>query len=93
MKTQQAVDRSRRRPSATSNSRQRARGLYDALGMRFILARTKKQGGRCLFERRWVQLKLNRMYLLTGGRCVPLVMRVAWEHDHKGCTRATPACA
>jgi alkylation response protein AidB-like acyl-CoA dehydrogenase len=44
--------------------------------------RTKKQGGRLLFEQQVVQLKLNRMHLLTEA-LRSFVMRVAWEHDHK----------
>jgi alkylation response protein AidB-like acyl-CoA dehydrogenase len=46
------------------------------------LARTKTQGGRVLFEQQLVQLKLNRMHLLTEA-LRSFVMRVAWEHDHK----------
>src|SRR6188472_552676 len=54
----------------------------DACGMALRLARTKKQGGRLLFEQQVVQLKLNRMHLLTEA-LRSFVMRVAWEHDHK----------
>ena len=45
-------------------------------------ARSAKQGGRVLFEQQLVQLKLNRMHMLTEA-LRSLVMRVAWEHDHK----------
>src|SRR5262245_10719130 len=45
-------------------------------------ARTKKERGRVLFEQQLVQLKLNRMHLLTEA-LRSFVMRVAWEHDHK----------
>src|SRR5262249_24428117 len=54
----------------------------DACGMALALARTKTQGGRPLFEQQLVQLKLNRMHLLTEA-LRSFVMRVAWEHDHK----------
>ena len=37
---------------------------------------------RLLFEQQVVQLKLNRMHLLTEA-LRSFVMRVAWEHDHK----------
>src|SRR5258707_15303337 len=50
--------------------------------MELALARTKKQGGRVLFEQQAVQLKLNRMHLLTEA-LRSFVMRIAWEHDHK----------
>src|SRR5262249_34381264 len=40
------------------------------------------QGGRVLLEQQAVQLKLNRMHLLTEALRA-FVMRVAWEHDHK----------
>src|SRR4029078_12591275 len=53
----------------------------DACGMALRLARTKKQGGRLLFEQQVVQLKLNRMHLLTEA-LRSFVMRVAWERDH-----------
>jgi len=40
------------------------------------------QGGRPLFEQQMVQLKINKMNMLTEA-LRSLVMRVAWEHDHK----------
>ncbi|HYY37140.1 MAG TPA: acyl-CoA dehydrogenase family protein, partial [Xanthobacteraceae bacterium] len=54
----------------------------DACEMALTLARARKQGGRLLFEQQVVQLKLNRMHLLTEA-LRSFVMRVAWEHDHK----------
>jgi acyl-CoA dehydrogenase len=45
-------------------------------------ARTVKQGGRVLFEQQSVQLKLNKMHMLTEALRA-FVMRVAWEHDQK----------
>ncbi len=54
----------------------------DACGMAMTLARTKMQGGRPLFDQQIVQLKLNKMHMLTEA-LRSFVMRVAWEHDHK----------
>jgi alkylation response protein AidB-like acyl-CoA dehydrogenase len=54
----------------------------DACGMALALARGKKQGGRPLFDQQLIQLKLNRMHCLSEA-LRSLVMRVAWEHDHK----------
>jgi len=45
-------------------------------------ARTTKQGGQDLFEQQMVQLKLNKMHMLTEALRA-FVMRVAWEHDQK----------
>ncbi len=45
-------------------------------------ARTAKQGGHVLFEQQNVQLKINKMNMLTEA-LRSMVMRVAWEHDHK----------
>src|SRR6266540_2057830 len=45
-------------------------------------ARTVKQGGKVLFEQQTVQLKLNKMHMLTEALRA-FVMRVAWEHDQK----------
>ena len=47
--------------------------------------KTQQAGDRTggdLFEQQLVQLKLNRMHLLTEA-LRSFVMRVAWEHDHK----------
>jgi len=54
----------------------------DACDMALKLARTARQGGKPLFEQQVVQLKLNRMHLLTEALRA-FVMRIAWEHDHK----------
>jgi len=79
MKTHQAGDRTGGDLELAAN----ALGVCDdACGMALALARTKKQGGRVLFEQQSVQLKLNRMHLLTEA-LRSFVMRVAWEHDHK----------
>ncbi len=45
-------------------------------------ARTAKQGGRPLIDQQMVQLKINKMHMLTEA-LRSMVMRVAWEHDHK----------
>ena len=50
--------------------------------MALALAQDRKQGGRPLFDQQLVQLKLNRMHLLTEA-LRSFVMRVAWEHDHR----------
>jgi alkylation response protein AidB-like acyl-CoA dehydrogenase len=54
----------------------------DACAIALALARTKTQAGRTLFEQQLVQLKLNRMHLLTEALRA-FVMRIAWEHDRK----------
>ena len=48
--------------------------------MRF--AKSAQQGGHALFEQQHVQLKLNRMFMMTEA-LRSYVMRVAWEHDCK----------
>ena len=45
-------------------------------------ARSVKQGGKILFEQQIIQLKLNKMHMLTEALRA-FVMRVAWEHDQK----------
>jgi acyl-CoA dehydrogenase len=45
-------------------------------------ARTSMRGGKPLFEQQRIQLKLNRMYMLTEA-LRSYVMRIAWEHDQK----------
>jgi alkylation response protein AidB-like acyl-CoA dehydrogenase len=45
-------------------------------------AKTRTQGGKPLFEQQVIQLKINRMYLLTEA-LRSYVMRIAWEHDQK----------
>jgi alkylation response protein AidB-like acyl-CoA dehydrogenase len=54
----------------------------DACDLALKVARTARQGGKPLFEQQVVQLKLNRMHLLTEALRA-FVMRIAWEHDHK----------
>ena len=54
----------------------------DACEMALSHARTATQAGKPLFEQQQVQLKINRMYMLTEA-LRSYVMRVAWEHDHK----------
>ena len=54
----------------------------DACDMAMKLARSMSQGGHLLFEQQMVQLKLNKMNMLTEA-LRSFVMRVAWEHDHK----------
>jgi acyl-CoA dehydrogenase len=45
-------------------------------------ARETRQGGVPLFEQQNVQLKINKMHMLTEA-LRSFVMRIAWEHDHK----------
>ena len=45
-------------------------------------ARTATQGGQPLFDQQIVQLKINKMNMLTEA-LRSFVMRIAWEHDHK----------
>jgi acyl-CoA dehydrogenase len=45
-------------------------------------ARTAEQGGRPLFDQQTIQLKLNKMHMLTEA-LRSFVLRVAWEHDQK----------
>jgi len=54
----------------------------DACEAAMKYARTAKQGGRPLFDQQAVQLKINRMNMLTEA-LRSLVMRIAWEHDRK----------
>src|SRR5207248_7746169 len=54
----------------------------DACEQAMLHARTARQGGRPLFEQQLVQLKLNKMFMLTEA-LRSMVMRVAWEHDQK----------
>jgi acyl-CoA dehydrogenase len=54
----------------------------EACDMALRHARTARQGGRVLFEQQLVQLKLNKMHMLTEALRA-FVMRVAWEHDQK----------
>jgi acyl-CoA dehydrogenase len=54
----------------------------DACEQAMTHARTTQQGGRPLFDQQLIQLKLNRMFMLTEALRA-MVMRVAWEHDRK----------
>jgi alkylation response protein AidB-like acyl-CoA dehydrogenase len=92
MKTQQAGDRTGGDLFGDLELAANALGVCDdACEMALTLARTAKQGGRPLFEQQMVQLKLNRMHLLTEAlRC--FVMRVAWEHDRKMHTANAGLC-
>jgi acyl-CoA dehydrogenase len=45
-------------------------------------AKTCMQGGQPLIEQQMVRLKINKMHMLTEA-LRSLVMRIAWEHDHK----------
>lgn len=54
----------------------------DACEQALAHARMAKQGGRILFEQQVIQLKLNRMHMLTEA-LRSFVMRIAWEHDRK----------
>jgi acyl-CoA dehydrogenase len=54
----------------------------EACEMAMRHARSAKQGGRLLFDQQIVQLKLNKMHMLTEALRA-FVMRVAWEHDQK----------
>lgn len=45
-------------------------------------AKAARQGGSPLIDQQMVQLKLNKMNMLTEA-LRSFVMRIAWEHDHK----------
>ena len=83
MKTQQAGDRTGGDLFGDLELAANALGVCDdACEMALTLARTKKQGGRPLFDQQLVQLKINKMHMLTEA-LRSFVMRIAWEHDHK----------
>src|SRR5438132_3603912 len=83
MKTHQAGDRTGGDLFGDLELAANALGVCDdACDMALTLARTRRPGGRPLFEQHVIQLKLNRMHLLTEALRA-FVMRVAWEHDHK----------
>ena len=44
--------------------------------------KTAMKGGETLTDQQWVQVKLNRMFMLTEA-LRSFVMRIAWEHDAK----------
>ncbi|HEY2185086.1 MAG TPA: acyl-CoA dehydrogenase, partial [Xanthobacteraceae bacterium] len=83
MKTQQAGDRTGGDLFGDLELAANALGVCDdACGMALRLAHTHKQGGRILFDQQLVQLRINKMHLLTEA-LRSFVMRVAWEHDRK----------
>ena len=54
----------------------------DACESAIALARTRLQGGKPLKDQQNVQLKINKMMMLTEA-LRSYVLRVAWEHDQK----------
>ena len=54
----------------------------DACASALRYAKAAKQGGQVLFAQQHVQLKINRMFMVTEALRA-FVMRVAWEHDQK----------
>ena len=84
MKTQQAGDRTGGDLFGDLELAANALGVCDdACEMAHeACAHDTKQGGRPLFEQQHVQLKINRMHMLTEA-LRSFVLRVAWEHDHK----------
>jgi acyl-CoA dehydrogenase len=54
----------------------------DACEMALHHARTARQAGQPLFKQQTIQLKLNKMHMLTEA-LRSFVMRVAWEHDQR----------
>jgi len=83
MKVQQAGDRTGGDLFGDLELAANALGVCDdACGMALALAQDRKQGGRPLSDQQLVQLKLNRMHLLTEA-LRSFVMRIAWEHDHR----------
>jgi len=60
-----------------------ALGVCDAACEQALdLARTGMQGGKLLKEQQVVQLKLNRMHMLTEA-LRSFMLRIAWEHDQR----------
>ena len=83
MKTQTAGDRTGGDLFGDLELAANALGVcIDACEMAMAHARTAQQGGKPLIEQQLVQLKLNKMHMLTEA-LRSYVMRVAWEHDHK----------
>src|SRR5215468_2541419 len=54
----------------------------DACESALRYGKTARQGGQTLFAQQHVQLKINRMYMMTEA-LRSFVLRVAWEHDRK----------
>ena len=83
MKTAQAGDRTGGDIFGDLELAANALGVcIDACEQAMKHAKTHKQGGTVLFEQQMVQLKINKMNMLTEA-LRSLVLRVAWEHDHK----------
>ena len=83
MKTHQAGDRTGGDLFGDLELAANALGVCDdACELALAHARTRKQGGKPLLDQQVIQLKLNRMHILTEA-LRSLVMRVAWEHDQK----------
>ena len=83
MKTHQAGDRTGGDLFGDLELAANALGVCDdACEQAMAHARTRKQGGKPLFDQQVIQLKLNKMHMLTEA-LRSLVMRVAWEHDQK----------
>jgi alkylation response protein AidB-like acyl-CoA dehydrogenase len=92
MKTQQAGDRTGGDLFGDLELAANALGVCDdACGMSLTLAHARRQGGRPLFDQQAVQLKLNKMHLLTEA-LRSFVMRIAWEHDHQLCSANAGLC-
>jgi alkylation response protein AidB-like acyl-CoA dehydrogenase len=83
MKVQQAGDRTGGDIFGDLELAANALGVCtDACEMALAHARTERQGGKPLFEQQSIQLKINKMHMLTEA-LRSFVMRVAWEHDQK----------
>jgi acyl-CoA dehydrogenase len=83
MKTQQAGDRTGGDLFGDLELAANALGVCDdACAQAKLHARTATQGGRSLSDQQVIQLKLNKMHMLTEA-LRSFVMRVAWEHDQK----------
>ena len=54
----------------------------DACESALRYVKTAKQGGQVLFAQQHIQLKINKMFMMTEA-LRSYVMRVAWEHDRK----------
>src|SRR5262245_3703995 len=54
----------------------------DACEQAMTHAKTARRGGKPLFDQQLIQLKINKMFMLTEA-LRSMVMRVAWEHDQK----------
>jgi alkylation response protein AidB-like acyl-CoA dehydrogenase len=81
MKAQQAGDRTGGDLFGDLELAANALGVCDdACEQAMTHARSRQQGGRLLFDQQLVQLKLNKMHMLTEA-LRSMVMRVAWEHD------------